>query len=336
MTTPIKTLLVPHLGGIHVGHRVSASLLDPAKPTLVLFNPFTTTADYFLPQFQDKALTDALNLVAIEPLGHGKTQLKKTESFTHWDSAIMSLQLLDILGIDKDFTSGTSQGGWIATRMALLASDRVWASIFQTVKGVIPIGSSMDFESPRSRELGCWDGPEACSGLVGIAGDPAPAHDFESGDAYCDFLMKIGYGVAVTPEIRDFWAESLKKNYSGDEGKRRICMAAVCLAGRGGLRERLTYIRCPVLWFQGTDDVVFSVRQAKEDMKLFTNSATIKLVTCKGSVHFLGSTHGETIQRELLEFISTWNKGGSLYFETLSRGGQPRVEKRGPHKVQGF
>lgn len=108
----------------------------------------------------------------------------------------------------------------------------------------------MDFESPRSRELGCWDGPEACSGLVGIAGDPAPAHDFESGDAYCDFLMKIGYGVAVTPEIRDFWAESLKKNYSRDEGKRRICMAAVCLAGRGGLRERLTYIRCPVLWFQ--------------------------------------------------------------------------------------
>ncbi|VUC26111.1 unnamed protein product [Clonostachys rosea] len=302
MTEPIKTLLVPHLGGISVGHRLSAPFLDPAKPTLILFNPFTTTADYYLPQFHDKVLTDALNLVAVEPLGHGKTQLKKTESFTYWDSAIMSLQLLDILGINKVFASGTSQGGWIATRMALLAPDRV--------RGVIPVGSSMDFESAKSRELGCWDGPEACSSLLNIAGNLVPAHDFESGDAYCDFLMKIGYGAAVTPEIRDFWAESLKINYSGDEGKRRICMAAVCLAGRDGLRERVPYIRCPVLWFQGIDDVVFSVRQAEEDMKLFTNSAAAKLVTCKGGVHFLGSTHGETIQRELLEFISTWNKEG--------------------------
>lgn len=125
MIEPIKTLLVPHLGGIDVGHRLSAPLLDPAKPTLVLFNPFTTTADYYLPQFEDKGLTDALNLVAIEPLGHGITQLKKTESFTYWDSAIMSLQLLDALEIDKVFASGTSQGGWIATRMALLAPDRV-------------------------------------------------------------------------------------------------------------------------------------------------------------------------------------------------------------------
>lgn len=125
MVEPTKTLLVPHLGGIDVGHRLSTPLIDLAKPTLVLFNPFTTTADYYLPQFEDEALTDALNLVAIEPLGHGITRLKKTESFTYWDSAIMSPQLLDALGIDKVFVSGTSQGGWIATRMALLAPERV-------------------------------------------------------------------------------------------------------------------------------------------------------------------------------------------------------------------
>ncbi|CAG9956622.1 unnamed protein product [Clonostachys rosea f. rosea IK726] len=301
MVEPTKTLLVPHLGGIDVGHRLSTPLIDLAKPTLVLFNPFTTTADYYLPQFEDEALTDALNLVAIEPLGHGITRLKKTESFTYWDSAIMSLQLLDALGIDKVFVSGTSQGGWIATRMALLAPERV--------KGIIPIGSSMDSESPKSRELGCWDGPEACSGLVGIAGDPEPAHDFQPGDAYCDFLMKIGYGAAVLPEMREFWASSLKKNYNGDEGKKRICMAAVSLAERDGLRGRLPYIRCPVLWLQGTDDVVFSVRQAEEDMRLFTNSVEAKLVICEEGVHFLGSTHGETIRRELLEFVSKWSKG---------------------------
>lgn len=108
----------------------------------------------------------------------------------------------------------------------------------------------MDSESPKSRELGCWDGPAACSGLVTIAGDPAPVHDFEPGDDYYDFLMEIGYGKAVNSEIRDFWARTIKSNYHGDEGKRRICMAAVTLAGRDGLHERLPYIRCPVLWMQ--------------------------------------------------------------------------------------
>lgn len=125
MVEPVKTLSVPHLGGIQVGYRLSQPAPDPTKPTLVMFNPFTTTADYYLQEFKNKTLTDSLNLVAIELLGHGQTRLKKTESFTYWDSAIMAFQLLDTLGIDKVFTLGTSQGGWVAVRMALLAPERV-------------------------------------------------------------------------------------------------------------------------------------------------------------------------------------------------------------------
>jgi pimeloyl-ACP methyl ester carboxylesterase len=122
---PIKTLLVPHLGGIDVGYRLSSSTPDKSKPTLVLFNPFTATADYYLPEFRNSALCEAANLLAVEPLCHGLTQAKKTESFTYWDSAVMTLQLLDALGIEKAFALGTSQGGWIAARMALVAPDRV-------------------------------------------------------------------------------------------------------------------------------------------------------------------------------------------------------------------
>lgn len=120
-----KTLSVPHLGGIVVGYRLATPSLNPTKPTLVLFNPFTTTAEYYLPELNDKVLTDSLNLIAIEPLGHGQTKLQATDSFTYWDSAIMSFQVLDALGIDKVFALGTSQGGWIATRMALIAPQRV-------------------------------------------------------------------------------------------------------------------------------------------------------------------------------------------------------------------
>ncbi|CAM1508661.1 Fc.00g055090.m01.CDS01 [Cosmosporella sp. VM-42] len=300
MAEPVEILTVPHLGGIDVGYRLSSTTLDKSKPTLVLYNPFTTTADYYLPEFKNKALCETLNLLAIEPLGHGRTHLKKTESFTYWDSAIASLQLLDALGIGQVFAMGTSQGGWIACRLALLAPERV--------NGIIPVGCSMDSESLRSRELGCWDGPTACSGLVTLAGNLAPAPDFEPGEPYYDFLMDIGFGKSIDKATKDFWTREIRDNYCGDQGKRRICMAAVALAGRDGLHERLPYIKCPVLWFQGNADVVFSLAQAQEDIKLFTNSVEAQVVPCEGGVHFLSWTHAEKLHKELLEFIHAWNK----------------------------
>jgi hypothetical protein len=62
--------------------------------------------------------------------------------------------------------------------------------------------------------------------------------------------MDIGYGKTVDSELRDFWSKTIRDNYNGDEGKRRLCMAAVALASRDGLHERLPYIKCPVLWLQ--------------------------------------------------------------------------------------
>lgn len=108
----------------------------------------------------------------------------------------------------------------------------------------------MDFESPRSRELGSWDGPGACSGLVTLGGNLAPAPDFEPDNGYYDFLMEIGYGATVDKATKDYWSKTIRDNYHGDEGKKRICMAAVVLASRDGLYERLPYVTCPVLWLQ--------------------------------------------------------------------------------------
>lgn len=105
-----------------MGYRLSS--LNPSLPTLVLIIPFTTTVDYYLPEFQNAELTAKLNLLAVEPLGHGATRAK-TETFTYWDSAIAFLQLMDGLGIDRVFAAGTSQGGFMAARMALLAPHRV-------------------------------------------------------------------------------------------------------------------------------------------------------------------------------------------------------------------
>ena len=138
------TITVPHLGGSTISYKFGAPY-NPSLPTLVMINSFTTSVELYRAQFADTELMQAMNLLAIEPYGHGGTRATY-EQFTYWDSAIANLQVLDALGIPEVFVLGTSQGGWIAARMAMLAPDKV--------KGIIILGTSMDDESQRSRDLG--------------------------------------------------------------------------------------------------------------------------------------------------------------------------------------
>lgn len=122
------TVQVPHLGGIEVGYAISGAgtsdVLKNGKPTCVLINALHTTVAFWRPQFEDDDLTSTANLLAIEPLGHGAT-VCSTDKFTYWDTATMALQVMEKLGVEKAFAMGTSQGGFIVARMALLAPDRV-------------------------------------------------------------------------------------------------------------------------------------------------------------------------------------------------------------------
>lgn len=119
-----KTAQIKHLGGITVSYR--ATELDQSKPTLVLLHSFMTSTGLYEAQFDSSELTNTTNLIAIDLLGHGKTKIDSgNEQFTYWDSAVMTLQLLDELKVNKFFALGTSQGGWMVMRLALLAPQRV-------------------------------------------------------------------------------------------------------------------------------------------------------------------------------------------------------------------
>ena len=84
-----------------------------------------TTAALYKEQFESADVSKAMNLLAVEPLGHGETLSPMSEQFTYWDSAIMALQVMESLGIKKAFVLGTSQGGWIVARIALLGQVQV-------------------------------------------------------------------------------------------------------------------------------------------------------------------------------------------------------------------
>src|SRR3954452_14541829 len=132
-----ETIMVPHLGTSTIGYRLGKAY-DASLPTLVMVNSFTTSVEQYRPQFADERLTATANLLAIEPYGHGRTRASYGQ-FTYWDSAIANLQVLDALDIPKTFVVGSAQAGWIAACMAILATG--------TVKGIVPLGTSMDFES---------------------------------------------------------------------------------------------------------------------------------------------------------------------------------------------
>jgi len=210
----------------------------------------------------------------------------------------MNIQVMEALGIKKAFVLGTSQGGWITVRMALVAPDKI--------EGIIPLGTSMDYESERTRKLGCWDGIDACTGPINKWTTTQSTPQFEPDTDYCDFLIDIGFGKDCDASVRSFWRETIKANYQGDDGRRRARMAAINLRERDGLHGRLFDVGCPVLWLHGTSDVVYSVSNAEQEIKLFTNAKSADLVTVTGGAHFLSASHPKEVDQALIDFIGKW------------------------------
>lgn len=94
----------------------------------------------------------------------------------------------------------------------------------------------------------------------------------------------------------------------GDEGRKRIRMAAVNLRERDGLHGRLGYVKCPVLWLHGSDDVVYSVANAEQEIKMFTNSEKAELRVVQGGQHFLSFSHPKEVDEALIEFVGKYGK----------------------------
>ncbi|PYH93223.1 alpha/beta hydrolase [Aspergillus ellipticus CBS 707.79] len=290
------TLTVPHLGGIDAGYRLSNNNeYNPSKPTVVLINSMCMTVSLYEPQFSDESLTSTANLLAIEPLGHGATHCHSAEHFTYWDSAIMALQVMDKLGVEKAFVLGTSQGGWIVARMALLAPERIL--------GLLPLGTSLDYESADSRSKGCWDPVSLLTPFVEKWSSETPTPEFVVDDVWCGLVGGIGFGKAGTPETMAFWTKTLKEVYQGDEGRKKVRMALMCLLTRDGLVMRLRDVKCPAYWLQGTEDVPFATTVPGEQIAKFTGSKEAKLVMIQEGAHYLNATNPREVNAAILEMV---------------------------------
>jgi hypothetical protein len=130
------------------------------------------------------------------------------------------------------------------TKTAVLITDDV-----VQILGIIPLGTSLDYESPRTRDLGCWQAPSLLGDSIqNEFTSKSPTLDFVPSKSYSNFLIDIGFGEDVAKDVRDYWVSEIEKNYAGDEGRKRIRMAAINLRDRDGLHTRAADVGCPVLW----------------------------------------------------------------------------------------
>jgi pimeloyl-ACP methyl ester carboxylesterase len=293
--TNAETIEVPHLGTSAIGYKLGKAY-DASLPTLVMVNSFSTSVELYRPQFADERLIATANLLALEPYGHGQTRASYGQ-FTYWDSAVANVQALGALGIREAFVLGTSQGGWVAARMAMLAPG--------TVKGIVPLGTSMDSESQRSRDLGCWDGISFCTPAIDALAESV-GDDWVIPVELVDAVLTEGFGDGVPPEERTFWHTEHQQNYTGDAGRERLRISSINLRDRDGLHGRLYSVRCPVLWLQGTADPVYSVANAEDEIKLFVNSTDAELRVVEGGRHFLSATHPTDVNTATIEFLDRW------------------------------
>jgi len=63
-------------------------------------------------------------------------------------------------------------------------------------------------------------------------------------------VASLGFGEGATTETIQFWTETLKSIYVGDEGRKKLKIALACLLDRDGLLRRIRDVTCPVYWLQ--------------------------------------------------------------------------------------
>lgn len=199
--------------------------------------------------------------------------------------------------------------GAVTRKSSIQLFSRAWSEDpnARQVLGLVPLGTSMDSESQRTRDLGCWDIAPIGDSLISGWSSTTATPDFTLDDGFVGLLATLGVGQNADPALVQAMTSDTKANYTGDLGRQRARMCAINLRDRDGLHGRLYDIRCPVLWMHGTADQVYSVTNAQEEVIMFVNSVDAKVVPVEGGSHFLSASNPKEVEPAVVEFIKKWS-----------------------------
>jgi 3-oxoadipate enol-lactonase len=238
-------------------------------PAVLFCHSFAMNGAMFSPQLT--AFAGRYCCITWDQRGHG--QSPASGSFTLWDSARDALALLDRLEIDRAIFVGTSQGGFVSLRAALLAPDRV--------RGLAVMGTSAATEDPVQKAaheqlhatfFGSPDGP------------PEPV---------LDMLVQAFFGQRFDPGP---WREHFRCL-----PKDQATYSFRALVDRDEVVTRLKRITAPTLVLHGTADPYYPPSHGEEIAKGVADCRGFVLV--EGGAHFLSLTDPEPVNTALQELF---------------------------------
>ncbi|WP_305780331.1 alpha/beta fold hydrolase [Nocardia nova] len=236
-------------------------------PAVLLLHSYLMDADMFAPQV--RSLGQSYRLIAMDERGHGETPADGP--FTYWDVARDALGLLDHLGIARCAVLGTSQGGFIGLRMALLAPDRVAALVL--------LGTSGAAEDPQVAD--------AYRQAAAAWRELGPTQD----------LLDMNAAICLGRHDATEWQAKWRK-LSGDH----IDRVLTPLVERDSVLDRASEIDCPALVLHGSADAAYPVDRAVELAAALPDAGPPVIVD--GGAHFLSLTDADAVEPHLLEFLS--------------------------------
>ena len=118
------------------------------------------------------------------------------------------------------------------------------------ILGLLPLGTSMDYESAASREKGAWDPKTQLAPFYENWSSTEPTPDFVVEEVWRGMVVNLGFSGTVPAETEASWDKRLQEVYAGDLGRKKLRMALINLLERDGLLLRQRDITCPVFWLQ--------------------------------------------------------------------------------------
>lgn len=236
-------------------------------PVLLLGHEFLMDRTMFASQIA--ALTPEFRLVSWDARGHGRTR-DEGLPFTYWTCARDALTVLDQLGVERAVIGGTSQGGIIGLRTALLAPERVAALVLLSTEAHEP--SRQELANARSF-LDKWyeDGPRP---------------------ALAEHLARRLIG-------DDDWYRAVwvKRWLTRDPNATEV--AASAMLGRDAVLDRLAEITCPTLLIHPTRSGI-PLAHARE---LAARLPDVRYLEIEGARQTVNMTHPVAVNNAIRQFL---------------------------------
>jgi 3-oxoadipate enol-lactonase len=228
--------------------------------------------DHTMWEPQVAALRAKYRCITWDERSHGMSEVHGP--FTHWDSALDALRILDHLGIKQASLVGMSQGGFLTMRAALSAPDRVRSIVLvDTAAGVDPPEVVAGYRDMQRRWV--QEGP------VGEVAKINAELIFGPGYDYAHWVAKWQ---AKAPSTHDIAWDTVIE--------------------RDDILGRLGEIKCPALVINGTHDQAFDMNTARDIHARLGNGKG--LVPIEGGWHAPPVTHPGPVTQAIERFLAQY------------------------------